>query len=127
MIHDDDVPSSSGSFWNESAQPARWRTLVASALSDSVRAALARTLRRGVTLPSMPELTVKGIATRDGFALDIARGRRRIGADLALSEFEGSTRVQISVPAEFKPTDAELRAIAEWVERVFARAKWTIR
>lgn len=122
-----DEPGPVGSARDDGAQGAKWRTISVAALSEPVRDALNRALRRGVILPAFPELSVKGITTRQGFVLEVTKGRRRIGVELALSEFEGSTRVQISVPTESKPTDKELDEVVSWVERAFARAKWGMR
>jgi hypothetical protein len=108
-------------------QGARWRTISVPAVSPVVREALGSALRRGITLPAVPELAVKGLATRDGFVLEVTAGARHLGVELALAEFENATRVQISVPVEFRPTDEDLRQVAEWVQLVFAKAPWAIR
>jgi len=122
-----DDGSSPGPFSSGSVQDARWQAMSVPAVTDAVREALGTALRRGVTLATMPELSVKGLPTREGFVLQVTAPKRCIGVELVLVEVEGMTRVQLSVPVDSQPTDDELRQIAEWVQQAFAKAKWAIR
>lgn len=108
-------------------QEARWRTITVPAVSQAVREALSTALRRGITLPAVPHFSVKGLATREGFVLQVTAGARPLGVELTLVEFENTTRVQISVPVESRPTNEELRQVTEWVQLVFAKARWAIK
>jgi hypothetical protein len=122
-----DDGSTPGALRPGRVQEARWRTISVPAVSLAVREALSTALRRGITLPAVPHFSVKGLATRDGFVLQVTTGARHIGVELTLVEFENTTRVQISVPVESRPTDDELQQVTEWAQLVFAKARWAIR
>jgi len=91
----------------------RWRTLSVGAPVEAVREALARSLRRGKSLPA---LAVTGRPLRDGLVLRCTIAKKPLGAQIALAGWEGGTQVHLSVLADQNPSESELERIRGWLE-----------
>jgi hypothetical protein len=99
----------------------RWRTLSVGAPVEAVREALARSLRRGKSLPA---LAVTGRPLRDGFVLRCTIAKKPLGAQIALAGWEGGTQVHLSVLADQDPSESELERIRGWLELVLQENGW---
>ncbi len=102
-------------------QEARWRTVSLPVELERVREALGAAVKRGKSLPG---LIVQGLPTRDGFVLECVVGRKRVGAELVLAEWDGGTQIQLVVPSDEKPTRPQLQRLFGWLELVLAENGW---
>jgi hypothetical protein len=71
----------------------RWRAVTSPLSSAGVRERLAQFLTSGVQALQLAE-------TRNGFLARIPRRRRPFFVEIALAEWEGGTRIQVTAPQE---------------------------